>query len=140
MSSEQDKRAIMLAQAKYARSRDNRDLTEIYRAAARIAGRIIDRQCKRRRFVLDPVQKREKAHDAAAYVVVQYMTREGFSLKKPAGYIYTCVLRELYHSKSLRQACRGARLDEIADTRRKGDYGKLDRNAIRKAREEMEDD
>lgn len=116
MGYEQDATVIRLAQERYARSRDNRDLTEIYRAAARIAEGIIERQCKKRRFFLDPAQKREKAHDAAAYVAVQYMTRKGFSLKKPAAYIYTCVLRELFHRKA------------------------VDRNTVRKAREKMGED
>ena len=109
-----DARIIREAQERYAKSRDNKELTAIYQAATRIAAGQIARQCQARGFSLSMAQIQEKAHDAAAYVARRFMEVEGFKLKKPAGYIYTCVKRELYRRKA------------------------IDKATIRKTREEME--
>lgn len=113
---ENDSRTIREAQARYAKGRGSGDLAEIYKAASRVAAAMIARQCETRGFSLSMEQVREKSHDAAAYVATQFLEREGFFLKKPAGYIYACVKRELYHRKS------------------------IDRAAIRKTREEFDED
>lgn len=112
---ENDSRIIREAQARYAKGRDSGALSEIYKAASRVAAAMIARQCETKGFALSMAQVREKAHDAAAYVAMRFMERDGFLLKKPAGYIHACVMRELYHRKA------------------------IDRAAIRKAKEAMED-
>lgn len=112
----QDAEIIRAAQERYAKSCDGRDLTEIYKAAERIAEAIIARQCRQKGFALDPVQRQEKARDAAAYVAMRFAEQKGFSLKSPAGYIYTCVKRELYSRKA------------------------IDKRMVREAWEDLEDD
>ncbi len=115
MRHEQDAAIIREAQERYAKSRDNKELTTIYQAATRIAAGQIAQQSQARGFTLSMEQTIEKAHDAAAYVALRFMNINGFKLKSPAGYIYTCVKRELYRRKA------------------------IDRATVRKAREELED-
>ena len=104
-----DAEIIRQAQARYAKGNDGADLAEIYKAAARIAEAMIARQCRQKGFVLDPVQRQWKARDAAAYVALRFVSQKGFFLKSPAGYVYTCVKRELYHRKAAdKRLCRDA--------------------------------
>lgn len=96
MLHEQDAEAIRAAETRLVGRERSSALSEIYEAVKRIALRQICRQCQRRGFSLSPAQMDEKAHDAASYIVRQYLTRSDFTLRKPAAYVYLRVLAELY--------------------------------------------
>lgn len=99
MAHQDDSAAIRAAQARYAEGGKADDLAEIYLAARRMAARMIARQVQAKGFVLAEERKEEKAHNAAAYIVTQFLERPGFALKSPAAYVYLRVLHELYYRR-----------------------------------------
>lgn len=120
MPYEEDARAIRAAQARL-RQGETAALQDIYLAAVRIAAGMVARQCERRRLGLSMEQIAEKAHDAASYVAEQFMRRPGFALRKPASYIYTCVLKEMYGRKRRGRAAAGRHRPADKTGERRGD-------------------
>lgn len=112
MALAEEAKAIREAEARYKRG-DAAALEDIYAAARRVAAAQIARQAQTKGFALSAERQEEKAHDAASYCVEQYITRPGFSLRKPQGYIRLRVLHELY--RSAKRERREARLDEAGE-------------------------
>lgn len=96
MDHKTDADMIRQAQELFLKTGNSAALSPLYLAARRMAAALIARQCATKGFTLDERQIAEKSHDAAVYLLRQYMERPGFAVKKPAAYLYTCVLRELY--------------------------------------------
>lgn len=103
MTHEEDAAIIRAAQERY-RAGDGKALEDIYSACRRIARRMIERQMRTRGFALSEPQAEEKAHDAAVYAAMRYVTKRDFSMKSPASYIYPCVLCALYRRSKMEKA------------------------------------
>lgn len=101
MKHAEDSCIIRDAQERYLKQGGSEDLEAIYWAARRIAARMIARQVQTKGFILPEELKEEKAHNAAAYIIEQFIKRPGFFLKKPAAYVYLRVLHELYYRRKV---------------------------------------
>ena len=72
-------------------------LDSMYLLLKELAQKIILKEQKRKKFMLDADQLESKAENAATYIIEQYITREGFKLVLPTSYLYLRVKHELYY-------------------------------------------
>ncbi len=82
-------------------------LNDIYILSVRICRKMIVQQMHKKGFRLSFDDIQEKAHNAAAYLVMQYKTRDDFVITKSTiAYLFLRVRHELYYRK---------KTDEIVD-------------------------
>lgn len=79
-------------------------LQKIYKLSYQICMKFINSEAKRNKHIrrLDYYDKLEKAHNAATYILEQYVKRETFSIKKNyPGYLYLRIQHELYYRREV---------------------------------------
>lgn len=69
-----------------------------------VAVRMINKQCGKNRHLqrLSKSERREKAHNAASYIVEQYITRPDFLIERSAtAYVHLRVMHELFYRRKV---------------------------------------
>ncbi len=83
------------------KSADKSALSEMYAKLCELALKYVGKECK---IILTDAERQQKAHDAATYIIEQYLKRPDFAIKNSfSGYIYKRVQYELY--KTQHRAC-----------------------------------
>jgi hypothetical protein len=86
-------------QNKYLETRDNKILGQMYCVAKEAATNYIRKYCKQRGlFNLDI---NELSHDAALFVIEQYLKKQNFKVGKISAYIYFGVKKVLFKDKDI---------------------------------------
>lgn len=75
-------------------------LNQIYTVSVQVCRKLIKAERKKKGFVLSVDEVKEKAHNAAVYLVVQYKTRRNFLIRESVtAYLYLRVRHELYYRR-----------------------------------------
>jgi hypothetical protein len=101
-------------QAEYLKTRDNRTLGKMYEVAKQAAFNYLRKYCNSRGIKLD---NEEMSHDAAMFVIEQYLRKPEWSVQRISAYIHFGVIKVLYRDKE--RETREVSYDEIIE--RKGD-------------------
>lgn len=83
---------------------DQKALKKIYRLSYQISMKFINSQAKKNKHIrrLDYYDKLEKAHNAATYILEQYIKRDDFCITKNfPGYLFLRVQHELYYLREV---------------------------------------
>lgn len=90
----------------------------MYALATTVALKFIKTAGKKNRHIksLGAAEKKEKAHNAAAYIIAHYKECPWFFVKKNfTGYLYTAVKRELFHRRKADAIVDFVALDKLED-------------------------
>jgi hypothetical protein len=95
---ESNDRQLFILQKKL-KAGDTQAMSDMYTQLRMIAYKTINSLCDSNPHVkaLSSAERQQKAHDAATYIIEQYLTRKDFVIKKSiTGYLYRRVQWELY--------------------------------------------
>jgi hypothetical protein len=84
-------------QEKYLETRDARLLEKMYRIAGEAARNYLRKHLKKKGIRLNNLD--ELAHDAALFVIEQYLRKPWFKVRKLSAYIYFGIIKVLYKDK-----------------------------------------
>ncbi len=77
-------------------------LSEIYILSTKVCKKIIQKQQAEKQFNLSPESLEEKSHNAASYLITQYLKRPDFKIESSVtSYLYLRCLHELYYHRRI---------------------------------------
>jgi uncharacterized protein (UPF0128 family) len=85
-------------QEEYLENRDNKSLTELYYLCVKLAKKYLSKYCRKKGISLNI---EEKSHDAAVFVIEQYLKKPEFKVNRISAYIYFGVIKNLYKDKHI---------------------------------------
>jgi hypothetical protein len=88
-------------QTEYFINRDNRILGKMYEIAKEAAANYIRKYCQS--HGLHNLNGKEKSHDAALFVIEQYLKKNDFRVNKISAYIHFGVKKALFRDKEIEQ-------------------------------------
>jgi hypothetical protein len=88
-------------QQEYLKNRDNNILGEMYRIAKRAALNYLRKYCQSHGLIHLEIE--EKSHDAALFVIEQYLKKQNFKVEKISAYIYFGVKKALFTNSDREQ-------------------------------------
>jgi hypothetical protein len=83
-------------QNEYLKDRNDKSLTELYYICLKLAKKYLNKYCKKKGIILNI---EEKSHDAAVFVIEQYLKKPEFKVKRISAYIYFGTIKALYKDK-----------------------------------------
>jgi hypothetical protein len=84
-------------QEKYLETRDKRLLEKMYGIAGEVSRNYLNKYCKKKGIRLNSID--DMAHDAALFVIEQYLRKPWFKVRKLSAYIYFGVMKVLYKDR-----------------------------------------
>jgi hypothetical protein len=93
-----DNDRLLNLQYRYLTGNDKAALSELYVQSCRVSHRMIMNQRDKKGFFLTEEDAEEKAHNAATYLITQYLTRPDFvRTKNIVSYLFARIRHELYY-------------------------------------------
>jgi hypothetical protein len=86
-------------QKEYLETRDNKVLGEMYLIAKEAAANYIKKYCRSKGLYNLDIE--EKSHDAALFVIEQYLIKSKFKVEKLSAYIHFGVIKVLFKNKNI---------------------------------------
>jgi hypothetical protein len=88
-------------QTKYMKTKDNKILGDMYSIAKQCAFNYIRKYCQQKG--LHHLDIEEKSHEAALFVIEQYLKKPEFKVEKISAYVYFGVRKTLFKNKDIEQ-------------------------------------
>lgn len=88
-------------QTEYLKNRDNKTLGKMYEIAKEAAANYIKNYCNQKG--INNLDIKEKSHEAALFIIEQYLRKSSFHVDKLSAYIYFGCLKSLFKNSKMEQ-------------------------------------
>jgi hypothetical protein len=85
-------------QNEYLKDRNDKSLTELYNICVKLAKKYLNKYCRKKGIILNI---EEKSHDAATFVIEQYLKKPLFRVERISAYIFYGIIKNLYKDKNM---------------------------------------